>query len=204
MRCVPKGPAPWDHSFQPIDSPHAGFSPALSSCIHPCCIWRDHFEKSLIYVQDKPMLFILAQLCWLLFPQALRWLLLSPGGRVFQADPIPPRVSRLHGLFHAPCPAVCRHHNPPMIHTWASLTPLWAGPCRFFSCPSSSQRFSSSPSVSFHSEMTLVCVMKKLISQVISPQCLLHIFLLFFILLCVAETFLSSLPPHQNIDLRIC
>lgn len=130
--------------------------------------------------------------------------LLSPGGQVFQADPVPPRVSHLHGLFHAPCPAVCRDRNPPMIRTWASLTPLWAGPCSFFPCPSSSQRFSSSPSVSFHSEMTLVCVMKKLISQVISPQCLLHIFLLFPILLCVAVTFLSSLPPHQNIDLQIC
>lgn len=90
--------------------------------------------------------------------------------------------------------------QPPMIHTWASLTSLWAGPCRVFPCPSSSQRFSSSSSVSFHSEMTPVCVTKKLISQVISPRCLLHVFLLFSVLLCAAVTFLSPLPPHQNID----
>jgi len=137
------------------------------------------------------MLLILAQLCWLSFLQALRWCCCPQGDEPLKLSTCPPGVSHQCGLLHAPCPdAIC---------IWASLTPLWPGPCRVFPCPSSSQRFSSRPSISFHSEMTPVCVAKKLISQVISPWCILHVFLLFSILLCQAVTFLAPLSPHQNV-----
>lgn len=92
-------------------------------------------------------------------------------------------------LKRAPCPVVCRDLSPQDLC-------LWAEPCRVFPCPSAGQRFSSSQTVSLLTEMSPARVTQKLISQVTSPWCLLHVFLLFSILLCAAVTFLSPLPPQ--------
>lgn len=160
--------------------------------LHPSLL--HHFEKSLIYLQNKPILFILAQL----FPQALRWCCCPQGDESLRLSPSLPGASGLRGLLVLRV-LLSWGSRPPWPVSGLPSHPCGQDPAAFFPLLPPTKGFSSSPSA----ETTQVCVMS-LISQVTSPLCLLHVFLLFSTLLCVAMMFLSPLSSHQNTDQPIC